>query len=178
LSFEAFIRKHNDFKFEGKTDAAQKLSLTMMNHFIRNGCRYGFKVGLYTSYFTIFTFSSIVFRNDISSLDFCFGGSLAGAIYKFPLGPKGMISGAIVSGVLGLFSALLVKAVLWYSGHNIVELRAIINEALIEEKIRKKNLKLKQTKLLNRLFSLINPLIESIVSHEKRIEKIPKEKSE
>jgi len=57
-------------------------------------------------------------------------------------------------------------------------LRAIINEALIEEKIRKKNLKLKQTKLLNRLFSLINPLIESIVSHEKRIEKIPKEKSE
>jgi hypothetical protein len=74
-----------------------------------------------------------VYYNNQSIWNYTFGGMYAGAIYKFPLGPKGMISGALCGSLFGsIFGGF--KNLL-YSVFNLTE------EDLLQEKYQ-----LKQTR--------------------------------
>lgn len=56
------------------------------------------------------------YRGESGVLEYSVGGMISGALYRFSLGPKGMISGGFFGGVLGTFGGLLMYAVLKIGG--------------------------------------------------------------
>lgn len=56
------------------------------------------------------------YRDKSGVLEYSVGGLVTGAIYKFGLGPKGMISGGFFGGLLGTFGGYLIYITLKLSG--------------------------------------------------------------
>lgn len=56
------------------------------------------------------------YRNKVSVSDYTAGGVLAGAVYKFSLGPKGMVAGGFFGGFLGTLSGVMWSVMLKLSG--------------------------------------------------------------
>lgn len=56
-----------------------------------------------------FTTAVSTYRNKSSVIEYSAGGLLAGAVYKFPMGPKAVISGGLVGGLHSSIVKMLLK---------------------------------------------------------------------
>lgn len=63
-------------------------------------------------------FSTIIsrFRGEFGVLEYSTAGLVSGAFYKFSLGPKGMISGGLIGGIIGTFFGFILYATSKISG--------------------------------------------------------------
>lgn len=73
--------------------------------------------------FRFFTGAIATYRGKSSFVEYSAGGAAAGAVYKFPMGPKAMVSGALAGGVLGTVAGLLTLAILKFTGTTAEEIR-------------------------------------------------------
>lgn len=64
------------------------------------------------------------YRNKPAVTDYTLGAALAGSIYKFSLGPKGMISGGIFGGILGTVGGAIIVPMLKLSGQPMSDMYA------------------------------------------------------
>ena len=60
-------------------------------------------------------------RNYINPLDYALGGVAAGAIYRFNMGPKGMVGAGLAGGIYGLGAGVLVAGIQLVSGETVAE---------------------------------------------------------
>lgn len=56
------------------------------------------------------------FRDKSGVLEYTVGGMVSGAIYKFSLGPKGMVSGGFFGGLIGTFGGSMLYIISKLSG--------------------------------------------------------------
>jgi len=91
--------KYEMFKhpFEAQKALREKLMLTYMKGFLR----WGFKIGALTGTYMCVAQSLMAMRNYVNPLDHMAAGMVMGAIYRFNMGPKGMLSAGILGGIIG-----------------------------------------------------------------------------
>lgn len=68
------------------------------------------------------------YRNKPAVVDYTVGGALAGSLYKFSLGPKGMVSGGVFGGILGTFAGALIVPMIKLSDKQMSEFYATTHE--------------------------------------------------
>lgn len=76
---------------------------------IQFGWKIGWRVGLMTSLFSIFTVSSLSYREYVNPLDFAASFGLVGGLWRWQKGPKGALASATLLGMCGLF----IGCILW-----------------------------------------------------------------
>ena len=62
----------------------------------------GWRFGLVTGVFLSVTKSLSVIRNSINPLDYAAGGLAMGAVYRFNMGPRGMVGAGMAGAIYGL----------------------------------------------------------------------------
>ena len=67
----------------------------------------GLEIGLVTGVFLSVTQSLSVIRNSINPLDYAAGGLAMGAVYRFNMGPRGMVGAGMAGAIYGLGSGLI-----------------------------------------------------------------------
>lgn len=111
---DRFIERNKATKFETQFKAARaSLDQTFVSG-LRTGFRWFARTAIFSGIF-VFTSSSIaVYRNESSIREYVAGGSLTAAILRSNLGLRGVISGGIIGGFMGLiggsFILLALKA--------------------------------------------------------------------
>lgn len=105
---DRFIERNKATKFETQFKATRaSLDQTFVSG-LRTGFRWFAKTAIFSGIF-LFTSSSIaVYRNESSIREYIAGGSLTAAILRSNLGLRGVVSGGIIGGFLGLISGSLI----------------------------------------------------------------------
>lgn len=80
-------------------------------------------IALYVFQCRFFTSAVATYRNKSSVLEYTAGGALAGAMYKFPMGPKAMVPGFLVGGGLGTIAGTVTYGAMMLSGTTAEEIR-------------------------------------------------------
>ena len=78
-------------------------------------------MGVLTFTMTSVCQSLTVLRNYINPLDYGLGGAAMGAVYRFNMGPRGMLGAGIGGGVLGLGAGIVVWTAQTISGESVAE---------------------------------------------------------
>nr|SVE76708.1 EOG090X0FS6 [Daphnia longispina] len=101
LAHDDFIKRNKASQFETHMDAKSKLQFNVTKAMAVGGWRVGWRLGLFTGGFMFFTTAVSTYRNKSSVFEYSAGGLMAGAMYKFPMGPKAMVPGGLAGLVLG-----------------------------------------------------------------------------
>ncbi|KAI1289720.1 Uncharacterized protein HDE_08084 [Halotydeus destructor] len=118
-----FIRRHNEMTFEGDYFARRKLHDFVFRNACTNGAKTCWRAGIFPAMFASGVVTSFAYRNYVNPLDFAAIGGAIGAIWKFKLGPRGMLTGACVSAFFGLFAGVLTAGSFWITGTSVAEYR-------------------------------------------------------
>lgn len=123
VAYVNFMERNQATAFKSSFEAKRKLQDQVTVTFAKGAFKWGWRLALFTtSYIGIQTVIS-VYRGKSSIYEYLVAGGTTGALYKFSMGPKGMVSGGLVGmafgGVAGLASLALLKA----SGTTMEEVR-------------------------------------------------------
>lgn len=75
------------------------------------------------NYFRFFTTAVSTYRNKSTVFEYSAGGLLAGAMYKFPMGPKAMVAGGLGGGVLGTVAGVITVGLMKLTGTTAEDIR-------------------------------------------------------
>ncbi|XP_058792779.1 RPII140-upstream gene protein [Phymastichus coffea] len=100
-AFIKFIETNEATQFRNHLDAKRKLSDAMFASYLKGFGQWGIKIGFFVTTFTFVQQTLSVYQNKYAFWHYSVGGATAGSLYKFQLGPKGMVSGAIFGGLFG-----------------------------------------------------------------------------
>ncbi|XP_014228554.1 RPII140-upstream gene protein [Trichogramma pretiosum] len=100
-AFIKFIETNEATQFRSHLDAKRQLSDKMFIALMKGANTWGPKVTFFTVTYTVVTTGLQAYYNKHSILFYILGGSAAGAVYKSPLGLRGMVSGAVFGGFFG-----------------------------------------------------------------------------
>ncbi|NP_001127864.1 upstream of RpII140 [Nasonia vitripennis] len=116
-TFIQFIENNEATKFESQFHAKRLLSDKMFTSFGSGGLKLGIRVSFFCTSLMLSYVLISTYKNKDAIWYYSAGGAYAGAIYKFPLGPKGMISGGVFGGffgtLYGAFHYLSLLALKW-----------------------------------------------------------------
>eukprot|EP00092_Neocalanus_flemingeri_P005577 GFUD01006009.1.p1 GENE.GFUD01006009.1~~GFUD01006009.1.p1 ORF type:complete len:336 (+),score=86.24 GFUD01006009.1:111-1118(+) len=131
--------------FQHPREAQRALQERIVLAMIQGGWRSGWRMGLLTFTFTGVSQSLVAIRNYINPLDYAASGAVMGAVYKFNMGPKGMIGAGVAGSFLGLQAGILIWGVQKFSGETVAEKwsreydQIKENKELKREKLEKKD---------------------------------------
>lgn len=118
-----FIRKHNDMVYEGEYHAKRTFIDNMVVNTARKGASVAWRFALFPAYVTLFALTSLAYRNYVNPLDFGAVVGLAGAIWKFMLGPRAMFTAFCFGALLGIIAGCLLWSVFKMVGITVAEWR-------------------------------------------------------
>ena len=116
-----FLEQNKYTMFQHPREAQRALQDRIVLAMIQGGWRAGWRMGVLTFTMTSVCQSLTVIRNYINPLDFGAGGAAMGAVYRFNMGPRGMLGAGIGGGVLGLSAGIVVWAAQAISGESVAE---------------------------------------------------------
>ena len=76
-------------------EAKRKLQDQMYLAMLKGGWRWGWRLGVFVGTFTLISNTIAVYRNKSGILEYATAGTITGGFFKFSMGPKGMIAGAV-----------------------------------------------------------------------------------
>ncbi|XP_031629623.1 RPII140-upstream gene protein [Contarinia nasturtii] len=94
--------------YQSRREAQRELQNSTTVGFGKGVFRWGIRYGIFCTSFTAFSTIISTFRGDTGILEYSLGGLLSGSLYRFSLGPKGMISGGFFGTVLGTFCGAII----------------------------------------------------------------------
>lgn len=119
--YRIFLEQNKYTMFQHPREAQRALQDRVVLAMLQGGWRAGWRLGLLTLIFTSTCQSLTVVRNYINPLDYALGGVAAGAIYRFNMGPKGMVGAGLAGGIYGLGAGVLVAGIQLVSGETVAE---------------------------------------------------------
>ncbi|KAK9881748.1 hypothetical protein WA026_017269 [Henosepilachna vigintioctopunctata] len=122
-TYSDFMRNHTATSFTSHFEAKKKLQDAMTKSVGRGGWKWCWRLCLFsTTYVGLSTMIS-VYRGKNGILEFILAGTATGALYKWQMGPKGWIVGAVVGSFLGLTSGAVTYGILELTGQTMDEVR-------------------------------------------------------
>ncbi|KAJ8687736.1 hypothetical protein QAD02_023530 [Eretmocerus hayati] len=100
-AFIQFIENNEATQFLNHIDAKRQLNDKMFMSFMKGFMKLGSRVSFFCTTFVTTYVILTTYQNRDCLWFYPVGGMVTGAIYKFPLGPKGMFSGAFFGGMFG-----------------------------------------------------------------------------
>jgi len=118
-----FIDKNKASQFDSHYHAKHELQHRVTRAMMYGGFRVGWRLALFTGSYMFFTTAVSTYRNKSSVLEYSVGGLLAGAVYKFPMGPRAIFAGGLIGSVLGTAAGILSVGTMKLTGTTTEELR-------------------------------------------------------
>ncbi|EAT34978.1 AAEL012820-PA [Aedes aegypti] len=123
VAYMNFMERNQATAFKSSFEAKRKLQDQVTVTFAKGAFKWGWRLALFTtSYIGIQTVIS-VYRGKSSIYEYLVAGGTTGALYKFSMGPKGMVSGGLVGMAFGGIAGLASLAILRASGTTMEEVR-------------------------------------------------------
>ena len=119
--YRIFLEQNKYTMFQHPREAQAALQDRVFLAMIQGGWRKGWRFSLVTATFLSVTQSLTVIRNSINPLDYAAGGMAMGAVYRFNMGPRGMVGAGMAGGIYGLGTGIIVSGVQFLSGESVEE---------------------------------------------------------
>jgi len=119
--YRIFLEQNKYTMFQHPREAQRALQERIVLAIIQGGWRSGWRMGVLAFTFTSVTQSLTVVRNYINPVDYALGGGVMGAVYKFHMGPKGMVGAGIGGAFLGFQAGILTWGLQKLSGETVAE---------------------------------------------------------
>jgi len=116
-----FLDTHKHEMFKHPREAVASLQDQALLAYFKGGSRWGLKLFILSFSYVSVAQSMACIRNYINPLDHALAGAVMGAIFKFNMGPKGMLSGGVVGSLLGLNGGLMTWLLQYASGETVEE---------------------------------------------------------
>lgn len=116
-----FLEQNKYTMFQHPREAQRALQDRIVLAMFQGGWRAGWRMGVLTFTMTSVCQSLTVIRNSINPVDYGIGGAAMGAVYRFNMGPRGMIGAGIGGGIIGLGAGIAVWTAQIISGESVAE---------------------------------------------------------
>jgi len=116
-----FLEQNKYTMFQHPREAQRAMQERIVLGMVQGGWRSGWRMGVLSFTFTSVCQSLVVMRNYINPLDYAVGGAVMGAVYKFNMGPKGMLGAGVAGSLLGFQAGILTWAFQKFSGETVAE---------------------------------------------------------
>jgi len=116
-----FLEKNKHTMFEQPREAQVALQDRVILSLIKGGWKYGLRIGTLVFAYTSITQSLATVRNYINPLDHMAAGAVVGSLWKFSMGPKGMVGGAVAGSIMGIQGGVIMWLFQKASGETIEE---------------------------------------------------------
>lgn len=132
----SFIENNKATLYIDARDAKRSLQTNLLLNFLRQGVPMGCRLSLLCLFFGGYSTCICVYRGKYTLPNYILGGALAGMTYRFPVGPKAMLVGTGLGGVLGIVYGGSMLFLLKIFGINMEELQQRHVDVVIATKRR------------------------------------------
>jgi len=119
--YRIFLDQNKYTMFQHPREAQRALQERIVLAILQGGWRVGWRMAVLSFTFTSVVQSMTVIRNYINPLDYALGGGVMGAVYKFHMGPRGMIGAGAGGALFGLQAGIITWCVQKLSGETVAE---------------------------------------------------------
>ncbi|XP_069703295.1 RPII140-upstream gene protein isoform X2 [Periplaneta americana] len=123
IAYTDFMERNEATIFKNHLDAKKKLQDQVTIGFGKGAFRWGWRLGLFSGMYVLFTTSIAVYRGHSSIVEYVAAGGLTGALYKCNMGLRGMAVGGGLGSVLGGIAGIASLSILKLSGLSMEEVR-------------------------------------------------------
>jgi len=116
-----FLEQNKYTMFQHPREAQRALQDRYVLAMMQGGWRSGWRMGVLAFTFTSVVQSLVVIRTYINPLDYAIGGAAMGAVYRFNMGPKGMLGAGIGGALVGFQGGVLTWGLQKLSGETVAE---------------------------------------------------------
>jgi len=120
-TFNQFLEKNKYEMFKHPREAQSALQDRMLLSYMKGAWRYGWRMAIVGFTYSAVSQSMTAARNYVNPLDHALAGSVMGAVYRFNMGPKGMLGAGFIGSVLGLQVGILFWGIQYISGQTVEE---------------------------------------------------------
>ncbi|KAL5014284.1 hypothetical protein ScPMuIL_002218 [Solemya velum] len=112
---EEFIQGSKATVFPTKFQAMRRLTDTIYMRSLKDGTKWGLKIGLFSTSVLLVSQSIAAYRNRSSVFEYIIAGMVSGSLFKMSLGLKGMVGGGFFGGIAGLVGGLIIYGTMYLS---------------------------------------------------------------
>jgi len=118
---QIFLEKNKHEMFRHPREAQASLQDRMIIAYFKGFTKLGSRMLLLSFTYTAVAQSMACIRNYVNPLDHMLAGATMGAIYRFNMGPKGMVGGGVLGSLLGLQGGLVFWLLQYITGETVEE---------------------------------------------------------
>merc|ERR1719481_1865526 len=119
--YRIFLDQNKYTMFQHPREAQRALQERIVLAILQGGWRVGWRMAVLSFTFTSVVQSMTVIRNYINPFDYALGGGLMGAVYKFHMGPRGMLGAGFGGALFGFQAGVITWCVQKLSGETVAE---------------------------------------------------------
>lgn len=119
--YRIFLEQNKYTMFQHPREAQRALQDRVVLAMLQGGWRMGWRFSLVSATFLSVTQSLTVIRNSINPLDYAAGGMAMGAVYRFNMGPRGMVGAGMAGAIYGFGTGIIVTGIQLLAGESVEE---------------------------------------------------------
>ena len=119
--YRIFLEQNKYTMFQHPREAQRALQDRVVLAMMQGGWRMGWRFSLVSATFLSVTQSLTVIRNSINPLDYSAGGMAMGAVYRFNMGPRGMVGAGMAGAIYGFGTGIIVSGIQLMAGESVEE---------------------------------------------------------
>lgn len=123
IAYLNFMENNQATAFKNHLEAKKKLQDQVTVNFGKGAFKWGWRLGMFSTSYVLITTSISVYRGKSSIVEYLVGGGVTGALYKFSMGPRGMLVGGALGTCLGAVAGGLSLGLLKLAGISMEEVR-------------------------------------------------------
>ncbi|XP_062383950.1 complex I assembly factor TIMMDC1, mitochondrial isoform X2 [Sardina pilchardus] len=166
---QRFIQLNQAEVFRTQIEAVRASHNAAIRGFLRYGWRWSWRVAAFVTLFNTVSTGLCVYTDQNSLGYYGVAGAVTGGLFRFSLGPVGMLAGSVIGGLLGLPAGALIGIAQKAAGETLREKRRRERRELYDLKVAEWSARLQLTE------NLVNDMSEHVmdpITDQKRIDEL------